>query len=1617
MRRGAFSIGGSVYEAFGNTAASTLESGRRVWDEAVLAISDDERDQEYLREITQRERDFGMRSKWASLIRNATQLEPDDVVPGFWTRDLPSALGYSAAFLSGGVAGAAVRIPLWFTTGLLGSAVGGLSGYEDAVASGASEEDASMSYLINAAAGTSEAWPLFSIAKRLNKYSGGKLANVLKGKVDQLKIKSSVKGYIAKEAAKGALEEAMQEVFQTGMQNWTAADLVGYDSTRKLSENIWEAGSTGGTVGGMLSLLAAGVGVKMRGTRLQSMVDQLGELEEDRLPLDQAQLALDVKRKWELIGSSNDQLASENAERLNRLTGPQRVAFNQISRIHMEEGPFLSDSSHIEHGTYEQRLRNREVITPDGPMTFDEWRKSEHKVAIKIAGPPTQEIVPVFDELIGDLGEFLGKLSESLRIIQNPQEKTLIDFSNTATRSSLGSMEVLNLDQNGEWSRDRVDTGTTIILNGTHTAKVATAFRMATFAGAETLQTVKQAIYDVALHETGHTWLQTHLQGILRQAAVDVLAGKTGTESVRLARAVREGYTKYLLDAFANSERDWVGRNMEAHIASRFYGGQTFPESLQHIPNAQFSSGPVPSHSNNGRLYWHNIHEWWARSVARTLSGEFGKDAADYGLVPPEMMKGSTLEQIRQELKAIYAALPQEYKIYRTAEQFIDAMGSQLVLLDAAKTQRSKELFEAILKGNIEERELLSEHTAWDTHLDRYNKGWRWGATLPQLSWINKHIKQVVNYVTDVGKWDALRKRLMASANTLVSEGRELGKETANRVFTTLLEEVADEAYLSESELVTRLGSDEALAYYQKVRKHFRRILDQMEEVLVNRTKHLYRDEALTQGRKIQEIRLQFARLRERPYFPMMRFGKYAVEVKDRAGGNTVFYEMYDTVEEQELSLNEQRNRHPDDKFSTSKREVSDIERVAQGMPRDFIAMMEESFERAGEPLNEEQQKLLKNLAFEALPARSFLNHLRKRTGIEGFSYDGLRIIAAYTHNAAGYIARARYGFQMQEHIRSLRQNANLIRAAASNEVKDLSKRDQIADHLERHYNYIMNPQSEWAGLRSMGFLYYLGYNLKSAFINMTQVPFVTYPYLAARFGDARAIKTLTLANKQAMDYLTNPKKVSDDLVELIQTGMHEGWIDESLATELAMARTDGIVDRMLPLDVKGKFRARELRKLGKHFYFKAAHYGAMPFHTVEKFNRTVTAIAAYQLSREKGISHSNAIGEAKEAVQRTQYEYALWARPELMRGKKGALFLFKSYMQGSLFFALEDPGAWRYLLILMVTAGLQGLPGAEDFLDLWDTLGTKGREVAGLPGRSDIRKTLRQESAQLAEAIGVHPDIFFHGIASQSMGLGLLGEALGIPIPNVDLSGSLSMGNIFPGTDISKKIQGRNTPQELVGELVEDIGGPLGAMGMGLVSPFIRDDPHVWRRWERALPLFMRQASKATRLLSEDGVETTPGGEVIAKFDLNDPRDIAELALTTFGFTPRKLSRGSQRLIAELQAVSYWQAQKMNILRQRNYAIENRDREAVADAQIAVREYNDRVPYGEMKVNAEDMARSLRSYLDRRRVLSRGMATQMEFRRLKREYAEAYAGILSRDSQGTEVVPPAESSPPNSQQ
>jgi hypothetical protein len=396
--------------------------------------------------------------------------------------------------------------------------------------------------------------------------------------------------------------------------------------------------------------------------------------------------------------------------------------------------------------------------------------------------------------------------------------------------------------------------------------------------------------------------------------------------------------------------------------------------------------------------------------------------------------------------------------------------------------------------------------------------------------------------------------------------------------------------------------------------------------------------------------------------------------------------------------------------------------------------------------------------------------------------------------------------------------------------------------------------------------------------------------------------------------------------------------------------------------------------------------------------------VAARELAIQQGLRGEDVFLAARKAVQTTMFEYAKWNRPTFMRGKKSAFFLFWNYLQHLNYLAWGGEGkgsAIRIWALLLLTAGLQGLPFAEDILDLLDLASTKAKEMLG---SNDPRTDLRLELRELAQTLTDSPDLAMHGI-SRYYGLGPLHllQLLGVPVPGTDTSSSLSAGRVIPG--IQQLTQPSRDPDKSFGQALTDGLGPIAGIGYGFWRVMTSRDPDQWKVWERAMPTAARSASQAVRRWSE-GEESFRGGGAVATFDPHNAYHRAEILANSLGFQPSRVSSRYELRALQEEMKQYWLARRAMVLENYAYAFMSHDPEAMADVRDSIKRFNSEAPSPQLRVSGETLQNSLKQRVRRADLRTEGLPPETAFLPLYRRVKGLFPELTQESSSSQQGVP-----------
>lgn len=639
------------------------------------------------------------------------------------------------------------------------------------------------------------------------------------------------------------------------------------------------------------------------------------------------------------------------------------------------------------------------------------------------------------------------------------------------------------------------------------------------------------------------------------------------------------------------------------------------------------------------------------------------------------------------------------------------------------------------------------------------------------------------------------------------------------------------------------------------------------------------RDSYKSTLRQIEAIFTKALNLKNAGYAPLMRFGKYTVEVqpvdpqtglveRDEDGKPmTIYFGRFETQADArrvQADMDEHYKNRDDIRVSAGSYNDSKHE-IYSGVTPETLELFADAI-GAGTAADE-YIRLVKS-------DRSALKRQLERKGTPGFSTDVSRVLSNFITSNARHAAQQ---FYMQ---------------AINNAVKYIPKeKGDVQKEAQKLRNFVIDPKDAGAIGSSLMFAWFLGGSPAAAAVNATQPLMVTLPYLSQFVSPEKAAAELTKATPAAM----GKAEIADaDLRDALRRASLEGAVD---AQEIFHLYSLG--SRQLALGTKSQ-AALTL-------------WGSM-FSAVEGLNRRLTFIAAWNIAKQQGNKSPYAF--AIRAVNSTQGIYNKVNRPNFARSSVGRLvFTYKGYA----FMVMElmtrmwksGPNGKRgvaiMLAMLLLASGEEGLPGAKALDDLIDSIG----QLMGYD--TNMRRFKRRHAYEiLGKAFG---DAFLYGASSH------------MPL---DFGGRLGLGSMIPGTDLLK-ISSANQKGKAIGEIVgpsagmaQQVGDAIEAAGEGNFGQAMQNLA------PKAVKDVLAAASMATKGYSTDAV-----GRKVVDVGLSDA------AVKAVGFQPTVIAQEHRKTMPIQQDIALQQKTEASIVANWAQGIVNKDENMVDQARAKMEKWN----------------------------------------------------------------------------
>lgn len=793
-----------------------------------------------------------------------------------------------------------------------------------------------------------------------------------------------------------------------------------------------------------------------------------------------------------------------------------------------------------------------------------------------------------------------------------------------------------------------------------------------------------------------------------------------------------------------------------------------------------------------------------------------------------------------------------------------------------------------------------------------------WIAGVVQIARMNPNIESMQHYLRGVTEMNNIQSFWTAKAVDVFNDWRDhvgnvwMTSDHQERFDAALIEidglsEAAGKRLTAghQMTILQKHGLDQSdLQMMQRIWGLYTEGLNAMEQVIIKRIQEVYahtpNPDYQAMMLEIAKVRSDFSKMRNRNYVPHTRFGKYRVEVKaikDVAykgvtykAGSTIFYTGSDTIREHNALMKIVNAEFASDFYGVRTDEILDDDMQAfAGLQPEMASLIAKAI-----GLSEAQRKQLDELLIRTASGQSIRKHMLERKRIAGYSDNMQRVFADYFSRFAPYIARIEGLEALDAAITLSKQELNRISGKGRGD-KLRRRRQRLIAWMEKHREYLLNPGNEFANIRAAGFVFYLGFVPKSAFVNMTQVPFVAAPYLGARFGDVNAGAEIIKTMKDVTQHFVGKANskippIDAEILQMWDILKSRQILDEGMTTMLSGMANDRSLIRLKADGVT----AQSIRT--------ATTAAGYLFQTAEKINRYFVATAAFRLARKSGMNQVEATDFAYTAVQDTQLEYARFNRPRAMRGVTSPIFLFYQYLSQMMYFVGQDPAKWRYLMMLLVMAGYTGLPGAQTFLNVMDSVITRFK---GRMGLTNPKTQLRIEIAEIINVLADNTSWLPHQSAA-FFEKGFFGNFFGY-----DIQASISLGELLLFD--SSILATESDPEGKLGQILVDASGAPAEAAAGMLLAVFSEEPYNWNTLKAMAPVTAKNQMKAYERYTDQQVQDA-SGNIIMKFDETNPYGFTTFLAEAAGFARADINRMKQTRFMANDAVRYYQNQESMI-------------------------------------------------------------------------------------------------------
>lgn len=597
--------------------------------------------------------------------------------------------------------------------------------------------------------------------------------------------------------------------------------------------------------------------------------------------------------------------------------------------------------------------------------------------------------------------------------------------------------------------------------------------------------------------------------------------------------------------------------------------------------------------------------------------------------------------------------------------------------------------------------------------------------------------------------------------------------------------------------------------------------------------------------------------------------------------------------------------------FLNSIRRTTQKTMPAQGFVADLMAVLEQDGKAKG--LTDAQIKSQVDTVYstylDMFPESSIAKSFIKAKDIPGASEDLVRAYGDTMVKWARKMADVKYNGKIQSAFNKVEKQGR-----SSDRVDVRAAAQSIVDREERTVNPTFGDAARMSTTGS--YLMFMTGNISSGLVNVSSLPLLAFPILSGKYGGPKAMAAMTRASRTGV-------------LDIMKTEGVPKWATAGYAGGKYTLLFETLRDH-------GQLRHTQVREILEGarestaeysgFTAKMLNFLSAPIERTERYNRTVTSLAAFDLALEGGMTPEAAAEYAMRVVKDVNTSGMSSTAPKWMQGDIGrVMWTFKGFIWNS-----------AYVTAQAFVDSIKGAPDRtrrEAFRQLAYTFGMSYAIAGafGLPFFGAISVLTNMINSLLGddeEPFNLRREMML--IMPESVTKGPLNYYTNLEISN---RASVANGMLF-----------REDPYEIekygyLQSMALQAFGPLGNYVLDMPYKLgLLADGEFQRGFEGLAPSWLRNGAKTMRFARE-GATTIDGRPI--------DTDISawNLANQALGFAPANVSSLYETRALAKQYEGQVLRARSNLLKRRYLALTTGDSDLFEETEMKIYDFMQRYP------------------------------------------------------------------------